>query len=107
MAKLTDNVYLFGKNARFGCMTNHPGFQAVCLNPFVLSVAWLQYKQVYDNAYEGPQHKKYRHIAYRQYVRWVHGHVGRNINLLEYYKIEKLSQWFCGPNRLKYWMSCQ
>ena len=50
MTKLTDNVYLFGKNTRFGCMTNHPGFQAVCLNPFVLSVACLQYKQVYDNA---------------------------------------------------------
>jgi len=63
----------------FDCITNHPGFQAICLNPFVLQVAWLSYKQHYANAYEGPDHKKYRHIAYRQYIRWVHGFVGKNI----------------------------
>ena len=26
------------------CITKHPGFQAVCLNRWVLQTAWYQYK---------------------------------------------------------------
>ena len=29
------------------CITQHPGFQAVCLNRWVLQTAWYQYKQQY------------------------------------------------------------
>lgn len=39
------------------CITQHPGFQAVCLNRWVLQTAWYQYKQQYHQPYEGPQHK--------------------------------------------------
>ena len=54
-----------------GCIVQHPGFEAVCLNVWALQTAWLQYKQQYgSSAYEGPEHKKNRHIAYRQLVRW-------------------------------------
>jgi len=77
--KLHDNIDYYRQDNMFDCITNLPGFQAICLNPFVLQVAWLSYKQHYTNAYEGPDHKKYRHIAYRQYIRWVHGFVGKNI----------------------------
>ena len=59
----------------------HPGFQSVCLDLWVLQVAWLAYRQTYEDVHNGPQHKKCRHIAYRQYVRWVHGHVGKNIRV--------------------------
>ena len=53
------------------CIKQHPGFEAVCLNVWVLQTAWLQYKQQYGSfTYEGPEHKKNRHIAYRQVVRW-------------------------------------
>ena len=52
------------------CIVQHPGFEAVCLNVWVLQTAWLQYKQQYgSSAYEGPEHKKNLHIAYRQLVR--------------------------------------
>ena len=41
------------------CIVEHPGFQAVCLNYWVLQAAWLQYKQQYGaSAYEGSDHKK-------------------------------------------------
>ena len=37
-------------------IVNHPGFQAVCLNVWVLQTAWFQYKQQYGkDAYEGPE----------------------------------------------------
>ena len=44
------------------CITQHPGFHAVCINIWVLQTAWLQYKQQYDEPYEGPLHKRMRHI---------------------------------------------
>ena len=51
------------------CIVEHPGFQAVCLNHWMLQAAW-QYKQQYGaSAYEELDHKKSRHIAYRQLVR--------------------------------------
>ena len=64
------------------CLVQHPGFEAVCLNVWVLQTAWLQYKQQYgSSAYEGPKHKKHRHIAYRQLVRWCWGALGKNIRV--------------------------
>ena len=62
------------------CIVQHPGFEAVCLNVWVLQTAWLQYKQQYgSSAYEGPEHKKNCHIAYRQLVRWCWATLGKNI----------------------------
>ena len=64
------------------CIVDHPGFQAVCLNYWVLQAAWLQYKQQYgSSAYEGADHKKSRHIAYRQLVRWCWGSLGKEIRV--------------------------
>ena len=33
--------------APYPCITTNPAFQAVCLNRWVLQVAWFQYKQQY------------------------------------------------------------
>ncbi|XP_068697248.1 uncharacterized protein [Montipora foliosa] len=63
------------------CITQHPGFQAVCLNRWVLQTAWYQYKQQYSQSYEGPQHKLNRHVAYRQLVRWYWGVLGKEIRV--------------------------
>lgn len=64
------------------CVTQHPGFSAVCLNPYVLRTAWYQYRQQYANkAFDGPLHKKNRHIAYRQFVRWCWGFLGKEIRV--------------------------
>ena len=62
------------------CITQHPGFQTVCLNRWVLQTAWYQYKQQYHQLYEGPQHKLNRHIACCQLVRWCWGVVGKEMS---------------------------
>ena len=68
--------------AQLKCITEHDGFVPVCLHEEVLEVAWLQYKQQYGRkASEGPHHKKMRHTAYRQFVRWVWRFLGRDIRV--------------------------
>ena len=62
-------------------ITQHSGFLAVCTNRWVLQVAWLQYKHQYSQSYDGPEHKLYRHIAYRQLVRWCWGVIGKEIRV--------------------------
>lgn len=64
-----------------GCILDHPGFNAVCLNIWVLETAWLQYRSEYREPYEGPTHKRYRHIAYRQFVRMVWKYLGKHIRV--------------------------
>ena len=66
------------------CITNNPGFKAVCLNRWVLEAAWYQYRQQYGSEvnYEGPEHKKNRHTAYRQLVRWCWGVLGKEIRVV-------------------------
>jgi hypothetical protein len=50
----------------YNCITDNPGFHTVCLDRWVLQAAWLDYKQQYGStAYEGPEHKISRHVAYR------------------------------------------
>ena len=64
------------------CITDNPGFQAVCLNHWVLRVSWNHYRQQYGtDAHDGPEHKKQRHIAYRQFVRWCWGVLGKEIRV--------------------------
>ena len=48
-----------------GCILDHPDFNAVCMNVWVLETAWLQYLSEYREPYERPTHKLYRHSAYR------------------------------------------
>lgn len=65
------------------CITDNPGFQAVCLNYWVLQTAWNQYKQQYGaKAFEGPEHKQLRHVAYRQLVRWCWGVLGKEVRVV-------------------------
>ena len=64
------------------CITQHPGFSAVCLNRWVLQTAWYQYKQQYAHAYKGPDHKQKRPIAYRQLARWCWGLLGKQIRVV-------------------------
>ncbi|XP_071831609.1 uncharacterized protein [Apostichopus japonicus] len=52
------------------CITLHPGFEAVCLNSWVLQTAYYVYRQQYGGrAQENSIQEKYRHTAYRQLVR--------------------------------------
>lgn len=58
------------------CIINYPAFQTAILDPYALNLVWLEYRQHYRNAYEGEQHKKFRHIAYRQFVRFIWEYLG-------------------------------
>ena len=64
------------------CITDHPGFIAVCTNVWALETAWYYYKQQYEDAYEGPRHKKFRHVAYRQFVQWIWHYLGRHVRVV-------------------------
>lgn len=64
------------------CITQHPGFHPVCINRWVLQTAWYQYKQQYKDPYDGPEHKLFRHIAYRQLARWCWGILGKEIRVV-------------------------
>ena len=55
------------------CVTQHPGFHPVCINRWMLQIAWYQYKQLYKDPYDGPEHRLFRHIAYRPLARWCWG----------------------------------
>lgn len=64
------------------CITQHPGFAAVCTNKYVLKTAWFQYRQQYEDPLDGPEHKRYRHIAYRQLARWCWGFLGLHVRVV-------------------------
>ncbi|XP_064643082.1 uncharacterized protein LOC135497250 [Lineus longissimus] len=66
------------------CITAQKGFNSVCINEDVLETAWYQYRQQYGkNAHSnGPRHRRLRHIAYRQLVRWCYGYLGKDIRVV-------------------------
>ena len=64
------------------CITQHPGYKPVCTNKYILRTAWTQYKQQYRNAYEGPENKGFRHIAYRQLAGWCWGVLGKEVRVV-------------------------
>ena len=58
------------------CINDNPTFASVCLNQWVLQVAWYDYQQHYGTAAtEDPEHRRNQHVAYRQLVRWCWGTV--------------------------------
>ena len=70
------------ENLQISCITDNPGFKAVCLNRWVLEASWFQYRQQYGAGNNIPEHKKNRHIAYRQLVRWCWGVLGKEIRVV-------------------------
>ena len=46
------------------CVTQHPGFKAICLNRYSLDMSYYAYKQHYGSV-NAPRNRKYRYIAYR------------------------------------------
>ncbi|KAL8578772.1 hypothetical protein ACOMHN_045760 [Nucella lapillus] len=60
------------------CITEVAGFELVCLNPFVLETAYLQFRQEHDVDLDTTQAEKYRYTGYRQIVRWCYGFLRRS-----------------------------
>nr|XP_054763270.1 uncharacterized protein LOC129269815 [Lytechinus pictus] len=69
--------------AELNCITEHPGFEGVCLNPWVLDTAYLGYRQQYgDRArHDATENEKHRHVGYRQLARWCWGFLGRSVRV--------------------------
>ena len=63
------------------CIANHPGFQTVCLDPYVLQVAYYQYRQQYEERPEQGNALK-RYTAYRQFVRWCWHFLGKEVRVV-------------------------
>ena len=62
------------------CITEHPGFNPVCLNIHVLQAAYFACKQIHG-VLDKPTEEKYRYTAYRQFVRWCWEYIGKNIRV--------------------------
>ncbi|XP_039540209.1 P2X purinoceptor 7-like [Pimephales promelas] len=60
------------------CLTLHPGFEACCLNPYVLQIAYMHFRQDHGPL-QASRHEQYRYTAYRLVVRWAYGILGRHI----------------------------
>ncbi|XP_033114166.1 P2X purinoceptor 7-like [Anneissia japonica] len=62
-----------------GCITSYPGFEHVCLNEWVLQLTYISYRQQYGARAVLPhsREEQYRHIAYRNLVRFCYGYLGR------------------------------
>jgi len=69
-------------NVPIQCITEHESFDTACLHETVLQIAWDEYKHHYgDRAYDGPQHRKNRHTAFRQFVFWCYKYLGKDIRI--------------------------
>ncbi|XP_054770601.2 uncharacterized protein LOC129278479 [Lytechinus pictus] len=62
------------------CITEHPGFQPVCLNKYVLETALYQFLQEFKNAYIHNDTERYRNLAHRQLTRWCWHFLSRNLS---------------------------
>ncbi|XDV25778.1 hypothetical protein PO909_029636 [Leuciscus waleckii] len=62
-------------------MTRHPGFEAVCLNPWVLQIEYASMLQYYGD-YDHSTFRRYRHTAYRTFVRWCWGYLGKSVRVV-------------------------
>ena len=74
--KLSDVCNIMGSS--IDCIVESTPFKDICLNPWVLQVSWLSFKQHYGKQSMTDTNEKYRHIAYRSFVRWCWEYCGRN-----------------------------
>ena len=68
-----------GEEIEAACITAHPGFQSVCLNPWTLKVACYAYKQEYKKEHA----RLVKDHTMNEYVIKFIGHLKRNILILD------------------------
>uniref|UniRef100_A0A3Q3GDF4 P2X purinoreceptor 7 intracellular domain-containing protein n=1 Tax=Labrus bergylta TaxID=56723 RepID=A0A3Q3GDF4_9LABR len=64
------------------CITAHPGFEPVALNPYVLQAVYGTYMQLYGEMQTPDLNSAYRHLAYCSFVRWCWGYLGHHIRVV-------------------------
>ena len=47
ITRVTDTIGELELEQELNCITEHPGFEPVCLNTYVLQTAYFQYRQQY------------------------------------------------------------
>jgi len=61
------------------CITDHPGFYDICLSPWTLEYEAYQYVEQEGRVGDDqPVNILMRHLAYKRFVRWIFGLLGRN-----------------------------
>ncbi|KAL5005344.1 hypothetical protein ScPMuIL_018800 [Solemya velum] len=71
-----------GKDENTSCITDLPSFRNVCLDPDILDVAYFQYRQEYGEQLSEAANERNRYTAYRQFVRWCWGYLGKEIRVV-------------------------
>ncbi|XP_060069478.1 P2X purinoceptor 7-like [Ylistrum balloti] len=65
-----DMSILEEKLTDIGCITQHEGFIANCLNMHVLETSYYEYAETHGPGRQEDIHRKYRLVAYRRFIRW-------------------------------------
>ncbi|XP_006825802.1 uncharacterized protein LOC102802182 [Saccoglossus kowalevskii] len=64
------------------CITEYPRFNSVCLDVWVLQTANFYFRQHYGDRTEDEPNEQYKYTAYRQFVRWCLGYLGKDIRVV-------------------------
>ncbi|KAG9264051.1 P2X purinoceptor 7-like, partial [Astyanax mexicanus] len=64
------------------CMTLHPGLEPVCLNIYSLQNALNIYRADYGPLRDRGYERRCRHLAYRSFVSWCWGYLGRKVRVV-------------------------
>ncbi|KAK3084414.1 hypothetical protein FSP39_013231 [Pinctada imbricata] len=74
-------IYKDKTGKQLKCITQHPGFNTVCLDEEVLETAYSHYKQQYGQQIHD-MNQRHRYTGYRQFVRWIWGVLGKEIRVV-------------------------
>ena len=79
------------------CVTRHEEFYLLCINYLVLTVAILGRVDIRADPIDYSP-SSYRKAAYRQYIYWVHGYLGRgNRRVIPSCVVLAIRRWFPSP----------
>ncbi|XP_065062658.1 P2X purinoceptor 7-like [Rhopilema esculentum] len=68
------------RTGRLTCITDHDGFKSLCLDHHVVEDAIYQYVgEVGGYVDDTPAFELFRHVAYRQFVRWIWRRLGKHV----------------------------
>ncbi|XP_056624287.1 uncharacterized protein LOC130437126 isoform X1 [Triplophysa dalaica] len=63
------------------CVTHHPGFQIICLNPYTLQNMNNIYMADYGPVRRRTEEERFRFIAHQSFVSWCWGFLGREVRV--------------------------
>ncbi|XP_034084673.1 P2X purinoceptor 7 [Gymnodraco acuticeps] len=64
------------------CMVDHPGLEPNCLNPYTLQNLHNIYRFDYGPLRRRTEEERFQHLAYRSFVSWCWGFLGRGIRVV-------------------------